>query len=85
VRVVLKVHRKGIIVLPKKLREVLGVGEGDSVIAEVVEDKVVIRALKPRVVDVNPEVVEEILGEEHRVEVVKYKRMISSGEHSSRY
>ncbi len=42
------------------------------------KDEVVIRALKPRVVDINPEVVEEILGEEHKVEANKYKRMISS-------
>ena len=42
--------------------------------------KVVIKALKPRVVDINPEVVEEILGEEHKVEASKCKRMISSGE-----
>ncbi|MDK6028885.1 hypothetical protein QPL79_05870 [Ignisphaera sp. 4213-co] len=42
--------------------------------------KVVIKALKPRVVDINPEVVEEVLSEEQRVEVNKYKRMISSGE-----
>ena len=84
-RVILKVYRKGIIILPKRLREVLGVREGDSVIAEVLEDKVVIRALKPRVVDVNPEIVEEILSEEYSVEMDKYKRMISGGEPSLRY
>jgi AbrB family looped-hinge helix DNA binding protein len=49
-RVILKVYKKGIIVLPKRLREVLGIDEGDMIVAEVMGDKLVMRALKPRVV-----------------------------------
>jgi antitoxin MazE len=84
-RVVLKVHRKGIIVLPKRLREALGINEGDEVIAEVVGDKLVLRALKPKVVDIDPRIVEEILQEEYSLERNRYARMISSGEACSRH
>ena len=36
----MKVRRKGVIILPKKLMEALGVGEGDEVIVEVIRGKV---------------------------------------------
>lgn len=38
-RIVLKVRRKGIIILPKKLRDALGINEGDEVIVEVTGDR----------------------------------------------
>ena len=80
---VLKAHRKGVIVLPKKLREVLDIGEGDYVVAEVVGEELVLRALKPRVVDVDPEVVARALREEHDLERTRFSRMISGGETGS--
>ena len=83
-RVVLKVRRKGVIILPKKLREALGIGEGDEVIVEVIGGKLVMRALKPRVVDVDPRVVEEILREERYSEEGRYRRMLPHGEAGSR-
>lgn len=67
-RVVLKVHRKGIIVLPKDLREALGVGEGDRLLAELSGGRLVLRPLKPRVVDVDPGLIDELLREEYRLE-----------------
>ena len=82
-RVVLRIRKKGIIILPKRLREAIGVDEGDEVIADVVGDKLVLRALKPRVVDVDPEVVEKFLREEYSIERKRYTRMISSGKTSS--
>lgn len=82
-RVVLKVHRKGIIVLPKGLREAVGIDEGDEVVVDVVGDRLVLRALKPRIVDVDPKVVEELLREEYRLEGERYRRMLSNEETSS--
>jgi antitoxin MazE len=82
-RVILKVYKKGIIVLPKRLREILGINEGDMIVAEVMGDKLVMRALKPKVVDVDPKIVEEILREEYELEKNKYTRMISGEETSS--
>jgi len=54
------------LVLPKALREHIGVEEGDELIAEAVGGSIVLRPLKPRVVDVDAERVEEIVLEEKR-------------------
>ena len=66
--VVLKVHKNGIIILPKRLRESIGIDEGSEVMVDIAGDKLILRALKPKVVDVNPEVVENILREEYNLE-----------------
>jgi AbrB family looped-hinge helix DNA binding protein len=84
VRTVLRVRRKGVVVLPKRLREAVGIEEGGEVIAEVVEGRLVIRPLKPKVVDVDLELVEQLLREEHRLEGSRFERMISGGEAGSR-
>lgn len=78
-RVVLRVGRKGVLILPKRVREALGVGEGDEVLVEVVGDRLVLRALRPRVVDVDPGVVEELLREEGGFEEARYEGMVSGG------
>jgi AbrB family looped-hinge helix DNA binding protein len=85
VRVVLKVRKKGVMILPKRLREVLGVDEGGEVIAEVVGDKLVLRALKPRVVDIDPEFVEELLREEYKLEKNRYTETAADEKTSSRH
>ena len=77
--VVLKVRRKGIIILPKRLREAVGISEGDEVVVEVVGNELVMRALKPRVVDVDPELVERFLREEYDLERDRYTRLVRSG------
>jgi len=82
-RVILKVHRKGIIVLPKKLREAVGINEGDEVLAEVLQDGLVLRVVKPKLVDVDPGVVEELLREEYDMERRRYAGMASHGGESS--
>jgi len=82
-RAVLKVRKKGVIILPKKLREAVGVGEGEELLAEVVGDKIVMRVLKPRVVDVDPGVVEEVLREEYELEKGRYARIVGRRETGS--
>ncbi len=82
-RVVLRVRRKGVIILPKRLREAVGIDEGGEVVAEVVGDKLVLRALKPRVVDVDPELIEGLLREEYNLEKRRYWRMVSGEEAGS--
>lgn len=79
-RAVLKIRRKGIVILPKKLREALGVGEGDEIVAEVAGNRLILRALKPKVVDVDPELVKELLREEYDLERSRYGRMVSHEE-----
>lgn len=44
-RDVIKVHRKGVIVLPKSVREALGIEEGSLLMLEVEGDKIVIKPL----------------------------------------
>jgi AbrB family looped-hinge helix DNA binding protein len=74
-RFLLKIRRKGILILPKKLREAVGFEEGDEVIVEVIGDSLVLRALKPKVVNVDLKFVEELLREEDRFEEHRYKRV----------
>ena len=82
-RIVLKVRRKGILILPKKLREAIGVNEGDDVITEVKGDKLIIWVLKPKVVDVDPVYIDKLLREEYEVEKKKYEGMFRYGETGS--
>ena len=76
-RAVLHVGKKGIIIIPKKMREAVGLKEDSEVIAEVVGDKIVLRPFRPIVVDVDPEVVEKIFDEEKEQEARRYKEMFS--------
>ena len=80
VRVVLKVRRKGVLILPKKLREEVGIREGDDVIVEVEGDKLVLRVLRPRVVDIDPDLVEKLLREEYELEKRKSGELLHGGE-----
>jgi len=75
-RTVLKVRKKGVIILPKKLREEAGIHEGDEVVVEVVGGRLVMRVLKPKVVDVDPGLVRKLLREEYELERRKYEGML---------
>jgi bifunctional DNA-binding transcriptional regulator/antitoxin component of YhaV-PrlF toxin-antitoxin module len=70
-RVVLKVRRKGVVVLPKALREAAGIEEESEVVAEASPGAVVLKPLKLKEVDVDPKLVEEILREEGEAEARK--------------
>jgi len=73
---VLKVGNKCVIVLPKAFQKMVGVEEGGEVLAEVVGDSIVLRPLKPRVVDVDPRTVEAILAEERGEWEESLKRIV---------
>ncbi|WP_390529089.1 AbrB/MazE/SpoVT family DNA-binding domain-containing protein [Sulfurisphaera ohwakuensis] len=60
----LRLRKKGIIILPKGIREKLGVSENDILIADIKDGELILRPLKPKIVRVNPIVVEEILKDE---------------------
>lgn len=75
VKVVLKVRKKGVLILPKPLREAAGIGEGE-VFVEAKEGEIVIKPLKPRVVDIDPQIVEELFSEESDLEEEKFKRIL---------
>jgi antitoxin MazE len=82
-RAVLKIRKKGVLILPKRLREAAGFEEGDDVVAEVIGDGLVLRVLKPKVVDVDPKFVEELLRKEDRFEEQRFRRMLQSEENSA--
>ena len=65
--IVLKV-RKGILILPKEVREKAGIEEDGEVIVEVRNNSIVIKPLKPKVVRVDPEIIKELLREEYVLE-----------------
>ncbi len=62
--VVLKVRKKGILILPKTIRLRAGIEENSEVLVEVKGDMIILRPLKPRVV--NADMVKKIIGEEKR-------------------
>ncbi|MBS7633909.1 AbrB/MazE/SpoVT family DNA-binding domain-containing protein [Candidatus Bathyarchaeota archaeon] len=75
IKAVLKVREKGVLILPKSLREAAGINEGE-VTVEAREGEIVIRPLKPRVVNIDPHIVEELIGEESRLEEEKFRRIL---------
>lgn len=62
------------------LRNAIGVSEGESLIAEVDGKRIILRALKPRVVDIDPTVVDDILKETDRREEERYERIVNRGQ-----
>ena len=75
VRAILRIRKKGVLILPKKLRESLNVGEGDELLAEVSEGVLILKPFKPKIVDVDPSLVEKILSEEDELERRKIRRI----------
>lgn len=73
---VLKVGRKGVVVLPKALREEVGIGEGSEVLAEVREGVLIIKPFKPRVVRIDRRLVDKLLREEWELEEEKARRTL---------
>ena len=70
----MRIRKKDILILSKKLREEAGLREGDEVIVEVEESKLVMKVLKPKVVDMDLSVVGELLREEYEIEKSRYGR-----------
>jgi len=65
-KTVLKVGRKGIVVIPKAFREKVGIEEGGKVVLEIVGSSLVLKPLKPLVVDIDPEVLRKVILKEKR-------------------
>lgn len=76
---VTKVQRKGIIVIPKALREEVGLKEGDIVIAKAVKGKIIIEPLESKVklVAVDHSIVDRIVREINEEEKRLEKRKLA--------
>ncbi len=77
-RFILKVRRKGVIILPKELRLGAGIEENSVVLAEITERGVLLRALKPVTVRVDPALIERILSEEGRLEEERLREIVEN-------
>ena len=70
-----RIRKKGVIILPKDVREKLDIKENDVLLGEVRGGELVLRPLKPKIVRVDPKVVEEALKEEGEAERRKEEEM----------
>ncbi|MEM0374216.1 MAG: AbrB/MazE/SpoVT family DNA-binding domain-containing protein [Sulfolobaceae archaeon] len=73
----IKLRKKGVIILPKDVREKLDIKENDILLGEIEGGKLVLRPLKPKIVRVNPKVVEEALKEEEEAERRKVEELFN--------
>jgi len=78
---ILKVRKKGVVILPKELRARAGIEEDSEVIAEIKGNEVLLRPLKPVIVRVDWAAVEKILHEEDKVEEEKLREIFKELRH----
>jgi AbrB family looped-hinge helix DNA binding protein len=77
-RFILKVRKKGVIILPKELRVRAGIEENSEVIAEIVDNGVLLRPLKPVIVRIDEKVIDELLSLEREVEEEKLREIFKN-------
>ena len=61
---ILRIGRRGVLRLPKQLLREVDLKEGDEVIVEVEDNTLIIKPLKPKIVDIDMEIIEHLLREE---------------------
>jgi len=81
-RVIVKLRKKGVVILPKRVREEAGLRENDYLLVTVRKGVVELKRYRPLVVDVPPSLVDEALGEEKRLEEEKARRILREQEDS---
>ena len=82
---VLRVRKKGILIIPKHIRERVGIEENSDVIVEIKDGSLIIRPLRPKVVKIDPKTVEELLREEYALEGRKYEEIVRDLKNSARH
>jgi len=82
---ILKVRKKGILILPKEIREKAGIEEDSEVLVEVKNNSIIIKPLKPKVIKVDPEIIEELLREEYVLEEKRYEGIVRNLKAGSRH
>ncbi|WP_338117352.1 AbrB/MazE/SpoVT family DNA-binding domain-containing protein [Sulfuracidifex metallicus] len=73
----IKLRKKGVTILPKDVREKLDMKENDILLGEIKDGELVLRPLKPKIVRVQPKVVEEALKEEGEAERRKEEEILN--------
>jgi len=82
---ILKVRKKGILILPKEIREKAGIEEDSEVLVEAKNNSIIIKPLKPKVIKVDPEIIEELLREEYVLEEKRYEGIVRNLKAGSRH
>lgn len=78
-----KILKKGIIVIPKNVRDEVGLNEGDPVIVKSEKDKIIIERLENNIITVNidqktlEKILESIKKEEKILEDNRFKRVLN--------
>jgi AbrB family looped-hinge helix DNA binding protein len=75
-RFVLKVGKKGVVILPKRLRAEAGIEEESLILAEVRDNNIILRPLKLVTVSIDWAVVEKLLAEEREDEEEKVLELL---------
>ncbi|MGB9631318.1 MAG: AbrB/MazE/SpoVT family DNA-binding domain-containing protein [Candidatus Methanodesulfokora sp.] len=65
--VMLRIRKKGVLILPKSLREAAGIEEGE-VLAEARDGVIVLRPFRLREVEIDQRIVDKLLREEEELE-----------------
>ncbi len=71
-----KSQKKGILILPKALRNKTGIKEDSDVLVEVRGDSIVLKPLEPKIVDVDPRIINRVVEEEKSEWDKKLKRTL---------
>ena len=77
-KTLVKLRKKGILILPKMVREKAGLKEGDELIVSVEGNKIVLKKFEPLKVRVDPKKVEELLRDEFILEDEKFARILQN-------
>ena len=72
-----RVRKKGVVILPKDVREKLDIKENDVLLGEIRGGELVLRPLKPKIVRVDPKVLEEAIKEEGEAEKWKEEEIFN--------
>jgi AbrB family looped-hinge helix DNA binding protein len=75
---ILSVRKKGIVILPKELREAVSLDEGSRVSVEVRDGGLLLKPLRPLVVRVEPGILEKVLSEEGQLEEEKLREILGA-------
>lgn len=80
---ILKVREKGIIIIPKAIRDEAGIKEGDEVIAEADKETIILRKFSLLRVRIERNIIDELIREDLLLEERKYAEIFERKDNTS--